>query len=211
MGWISSTSPSVARFSPAAANCGIPAITAAPIGMGVGYLVFTPAGLSFEDYFRMEGRPQPEQFLRFLMGLVPRGLHRRYLVDPTRINLAARKGPSTAAAVQLCAGVTAAAAVKLLLGRGGVKAAPWHHHFDAYLDRLVVTRLAVRPGRAGAARQTCPRAAHDRARCFPPLAGPDSGTGPAGAWTPSDRRDPQPRPLGAERRQRPAVALPDHR
>ena len=120
---------------------GIPAITAAPIGMGLGYLVFTPAGLSFEDYFRMEGRPPPEQFLRFLMGLVPRGLHRRYLVDPTRINLAARKGPSTAAAVQLCAGVTAAAAVKLLLGRGGVKAAPWHHHFDAYLDRLVVTRL----------------------------------------------------------------------
>ncbi len=121
---------------------GIPAITAAPIGLGVGYLMFTPSGMSFEQYFRFEGRSQPEQFLRFLMGMVPKGLHRRYLVDPARIDLAARKGPSTAAAVQLCAGVTAAAAVKLLLGRDGVKPAPWHHHFDAYLDRYVVTRLA---------------------------------------------------------------------
>lgn len=120
---------------------GIPAVTAAPIGMGVGYLIFTPEGMSFERYFGFEGRAPEEQFLRFLMGLVPRGLHRRYLIDPGRINLAARKGPSTAAAVQLCAGVTAAAAVKLLLGRGGVKAAPWHHQFDAYRDRLAVTRL----------------------------------------------------------------------
>ena len=120
---------------------GIPAITAAPIGTGVGYLAFTPRGMSFEDYFRMEGCAPEEQFLRFLMGLVPKGLHRKYLVDPARINLAARKGPSTAAAVQLCAGVTAAASLKLLLRRAEMKPAPWHHHFDAYLDRMVTTRL----------------------------------------------------------------------
>jgi molybdopterin/thiamine biosynthesis adenylyltransferase/nitroreductase len=119
----------------------VPAIMAAPIGLGTGYLVFTPDGMSLEKYFRFEGRTPEEQFLRFLIGLVPRGLHRRYLVDPGRINLAARKGPSTSASVQLCAGVTGAAAVKLLLGRGPVKAVPWHHHFDAYLDRLAVTRL----------------------------------------------------------------------
>ncbi len=120
---------------------GIPAITAAPIGTGTGYLVFHPKGMTFDQYFRMEGRPPEEQFLRFLIGLVPKGLHRRYLVDPRRINLAARKGPSTAAAVQLCAGVTATAALKLLLNRPGIKAAPWHHHFDAMLDRMAVTWL----------------------------------------------------------------------
>ena len=122
---------------------GIPAITAAPIGTGTGYLVFHPKGMTFDQYFRMEGRPPEEQFLRFLIGLVPKGLHRRYLVDPGRINLAARKGPSTAAAVQLCAGVTAAAALKLLLNRPGIKAAPWHHHFDAMLDRMAVTWLPL--------------------------------------------------------------------
>ncbi len=122
-------------------DLGIPAVTAAPIGMGTGYLVFTPRGMSFEDYFRFEGCTPEEQFLRFLMGLVPRGLHRAYLMDPTRINLAAHKGPSTAAAVQLCAGTTAAAAVKLLLGRPGVKPAPWHHQFDAYRDKMATSRL----------------------------------------------------------------------
>lgn len=120
---------------------GIPAITAAPIGMGVGYLVFTPHGMSFEQYFQFEGQPPEEQFLHFLMGLVPRGMHRAYLVDPARINLAARRGPSTSAAVALCAGVTGALAVRLLLDRGGVKSAPWHYHFDAYLGRFAITRL----------------------------------------------------------------------
>ena len=129
------------------AALGIPAITAAPIGMGVGYLIFEPRGMDFETYFRFEGQSENEQFLRFLLGLAPAGLHRPYLVDRTRVDLAGRKGPSTVAAIQLCAGVTAAAAVKLLLGRGGVKAAPWHHHFDAYRDRMVHSRL--RFGNAG--------------------------------------------------------------
>ena len=133
------------------AELGIPAITAAPIGMGVGCLIFDPRGMSFEEYFRFEGKPENERFLRFLVGLAPAGLHRPYLVDRTRVDLAARKGPSTVAAIQLCAGVTAAAAVKLLLGRGGVKAAPWHHHYDAYRDRLVLSRL--RFGNAGPLQQ----------------------------------------------------------
>ena len=35
---------------------GIPAVTAAPIGMGVVFLAFTPDAMSFEDYFRLENR-----------------------------------------------------------------------------------------------------------------------------------------------------------
>src|SRR5579875_3221974 len=62
------------------AELGIPAITAAPIGMGVGFLAFVPGGMTFEEYFRLEGHPLPEQYLRFLMGVAPRGLHRKYLV-----------------------------------------------------------------------------------------------------------------------------------
>jgi nitroreductase len=149
---------------------GIPAVTAAPIGMGVGYLVFAPDGMSFEDYFGFEGRSAEEQSLRFLIGLVPRGLHRAYLADPTRINLPARRGPSTAAAVQLCAGVVGAAAVKLLLGRPGVRAAPWHHHFDAYRDRMAITRLRFGlDGPAQRVKLRLARAAYARAaRAAPP-------------------------------------------
>ncbi len=121
---------------------GIPAITAAPIGMGTGFLVFQPGGMSFEQYFRLEGQSENEQYLRFLMGVAPRGLHRPYLVDPSRVDLANHRGPSTAAACQLCAGVVATEALKLLLKRGRVRAAPFHQHFDAYRGRLAVTRLA---------------------------------------------------------------------
>ena len=123
------------------AELGIPALTAAPIGMGVGFLAFVPGGMGFEEYFRLEGRPEEEQYLRFLMGLAPRGLHRSYLVDPARVDLAGRRGPSTAMACQLCAGVTGVAALKLLLGRGDVKPAPYHHHFDPYVGRYAVTKL----------------------------------------------------------------------
>jgi len=61
---------------------GIPALTAGPIGMGASLLAFVPSGMSFEQYFRMEGRPELQQYLRFLVGLVPKALHRPYLVDP---------------------------------------------------------------------------------------------------------------------------------
>lgn len=120
---------------------GIPAVTAAPIGMGAGVLAFMPHGMSFEEYFQLEGRPRDEQYLRFLLGVAPRGLHRAYLVDPSRVDIANHRGPSTGAACQLCAGAVAAMATRILLQRGGVQAAPVHHHFDAYLQTLATTRL----------------------------------------------------------------------
>ena len=126
---------------------GIPALTAAPIGMGVGFLAFMPGRMTFERYFRLDGQPEGEQYLRFLLGLAPAGLHRSYLADATRIDLGARRGPSTAAGVQLCAGATAATALKILLHRGRVAAAPSHYQFDAYRGRFAIRRL--RWGNAG--------------------------------------------------------------
>jgi molybdopterin/thiamine biosynthesis adenylyltransferase/nitroreductase len=123
------------------AELGIPAITAAPIGMGTGYLIFRPGGMSFERYFGLAGQNDREQYLRFLMGVAPRGLARAYLVDPSRVDLARQRGPSTAASCQLCAGVVAAEAIKILLGRGRVRWAPFHQHFDAYRGQLAVSWL----------------------------------------------------------------------
>lgn len=122
---------------------GIPAVTAAPLGMGAGLLVFLPGGMSFEEYFRLEGCDETEMALRFLIGLAPAGLHRPYLADPSRIDLANRRGPSTMIACTLCAGVAAAETVKLLLGRGPVRAAPWGLQFDAFRNRMATT---WRPG-----------------------------------------------------------------
>lgn len=120
---------------------GIPAMTAAPIGMGVGLLAFLPTGMSFEEYFRLEGHSEEEQYLRFLMGVAPRGLHRTYLVDPSRVDLANHRGPSTGAACLLCAGAVASVATRILLLRRGVEGAPVHHHYDAYRQKYAATRL----------------------------------------------------------------------
>ena len=123
------------------AERGIPAITAGPIGFGTSYIVFLPGRMTFEEYFRIEGLPKERQYARFLLGLTPKALHRGYLVDPSRLNLVEKRGPSSAAAVQLCAGVVGGEAVKILLGRGKVRAAPYYHQFDAFQGRFVCGRM----------------------------------------------------------------------
>lgn len=122
---------------------GIPAITAAPLGMGAALLVFMPGRMSFDDYFQLAGQPTAEQALRFLVGLAPSLLHGSYLADPSRVRFGDQAGPSTPMACELCAGIAATQALKLLLGRGRVRAAPHGLHFDAFRDRLAHT---WRPG-----------------------------------------------------------------
>ena len=118
---------------------GIPVVTAAPLGMGTALLVFGPGGMSFEDYFGFAGCDEMEMAVRFLVGLSPAMLQRGYVVDMSRVNLAEHRGPSSIAACQLCAGVAAVETFKLLLGRGGVKLAPWASQFDAYRLRYTHT------------------------------------------------------------------------
>jgi hypothetical protein len=123
----------------ACAEKGIPAITAAPLGMGTAFLAFMPGQMTFEEYFRMEGRPESEQLLRFLVGLSPAMLQLKYLAEKGRVNLDGHEGPSTAMACELCAGVAGVNALKMLLNRGNVIAAPWGLHFDAYRNRTKKT------------------------------------------------------------------------
>jgi molybdopterin/thiamine biosynthesis adenylyltransferase len=120
---------------------GIPAVTAAPLGMGAAWLCFMPGGMSFEDYFQWEGCSETEQARRFLLGLAPAGLHGRYLLDPSRIDLVGKKGPSTAMGCELCAGVAATEALKILLRRGRVYPAPYAQQFDAFANRFKRTWL----------------------------------------------------------------------
>ncbi len=127
----------------ACADKGIPTITAAPLGMGVSVLCFLPGQMSFEQYFCWEGQSEDEKLLRFLVGLSPTGLQMGYLADDTRLDLANHKGPSTPMACDFCAGVVGANALKILLKRGEIIAAPQAMHFDAYKNRFLIT---WRPG-----------------------------------------------------------------
>jgi molybdopterin/thiamine biosynthesis adenylyltransferase len=127
----------------ACARKAIPASTAAPLGMGAALLTFAPGRMTFEEYFRWNGCSEEEKAVRFLIGLSPAMLQRGYLVDRTAVSFSARQGPSTTMACELCAGLAATVALKILLGRGKVLFAPRGLHFDAYRNKLVRT---WRPG-----------------------------------------------------------------
>ena len=162
---------------------GIPAVTVAPLGMGAALMVFMPGQMSFEQYFGWGEADDYEKALRMAVGIAPGRLHMGYLVDPSRVSLSERRAPSTIMACQICAGVAGTEALKILLGRGRVLAAPHGVQFDAFTYRLTRTwrpgghrnplqRLALAVGRRMLARQQNPAAAlslppHARLTPFP--------------------------------------------
>ncbi|PHR83656.1 MAG: thiamine biosynthesis protein ThiF [Colwellia sp.] len=125
------------------AEKGIPATTAAPIGMGTAYLNFLPGKMTFEEYFGLEGFTENEQYLKFFIGLTPAALQKSYLVDPSKLDLANKKGPSTMMGCQLASGVAGSQVAKILLNRGDILNVPWGLHFDAYTNQFKKT---WRPG-----------------------------------------------------------------
>ncbi|MFP4080691.1 MAG: ThiF family adenylyltransferase [Ectothiorhodospira sp.] len=121
-------------------DMGIPAITAAPMGMGTSMLAFVPDGMSFEEYFRFDDvETFEEKLIQFVIGVSPSMIQRDYLVEKGSVNFFRKKLPSTAMAIDLAAGVACSNGLKLLLGRGDTLCAPRGLHFDAYRNRLVKT------------------------------------------------------------------------
>lgn len=118
---------------------GIPAITAAPMGMGTAFLAFGPTGMSFEEYFALDGYGFEDQVLKFIVGVSPSMSQRHYLVDRRSVDLFKKKVPSTAIGIDMAAGVACANAIKFLLGRGDVVVAPRGLHFDAFRNSLKKT------------------------------------------------------------------------
>jgi len=124
----------------------IPAVLSVPLGMGTCFLIFMPDEMSLEEWFRFDDADPAHWMANFLVGVAPAALHRVYLADDSTINLDSRDFPSTGLACELCAGVTAAQTVKILLGRGPIEAVPTYHQFDAY--RYVYKKGAIPGGNA---------------------------------------------------------------
>jgi molybdopterin/thiamine biosynthesis adenylyltransferase len=120
---------------------GLWAITAGPIGFSAAWLVFSPTGMSFDEYFDLnDSMDQADQLVAFLVGLTPRATQRAYL-DLTQVDPRTCKGPSAGLACHLCSGVVAAEVVKILLGRSPIRSAPYYFQFDAYRQKLCKGRL----------------------------------------------------------------------
>ncbi len=134
----------------------IPALTAAPLGMGTAFLAFLPhTGMDFKTYFDMRD-PSPaaiskalnkpatlymlhlehyiDNIIRFISGVAASAMQRHYLIDKTKVNFFTKDVPSLKVGIDMAAGVLCSNAVKILLHRGDVPAAPHGLHFDAYLN-----------------------------------------------------------------------------
>lgn len=118
---------------------GIPAITAAPTGMGTGVVIFSKDSMSFDAYFDYKNDDFETQVIKFIVGLTPKMLQKSYLAKKGTFDVSLRKAPSTPMGIDLAAGVACTNALKLLLGRGQVIYAPRGLHFDAYLNILKKT------------------------------------------------------------------------
>jgi molybdopterin/thiamine biosynthesis adenylyltransferase len=114
----------------------IPAITAAPMGMGTSVLIFMPGKMSFEEYFCLDGLPLEDQVIKFIIGVSPTMQQRKYLVDRGSVNFLKKKVPSTPMGIELAAGVACTNVLKILLGRGSIISAPRGMHFDAFNNKL---------------------------------------------------------------------------
>jgi len=116
----------------------IPATTVAPIGMGAALVNFLPGQMSFAEYFGFsQATTEYEKAILFVIGLSPSAVQRKYLVAPSHVNLKAHRVPSLPMSCEISAGVAGTEALKILLGRGGVKAAPHSFQFDAYYNRMI--------------------------------------------------------------------------
>ena len=125
-----------------ARSMGVPVITAGPLGFSSALLVFTPDGMGFDDYFDVGGNlPDESKYLRFAMGLAPRPTHIGYM-DLSRVDLKGGKGPSLNIACQLCSSLAATEAVRIILGRPGLKPAPHFLQFDPFTGVLRKGRLS---------------------------------------------------------------------
>lgn len=117
----------------------IPAITAAPVGMGSSLLIFGKQGMSYDEYFDLGSDDFETQVVKFVVGVSPSMMQKKYLVRKGTFDPHNKKAPSTPMGIDLAAGIACANALKILLGRGDVLYAPRGLHFDAYLNRMKKT------------------------------------------------------------------------
>ena len=109
---------------------GIHALTSAPVGFGATLHVFSPTGMSFDEYFDIhDGMSLPAQLIQFVLGLAPERAHRSYF-PPGAVDLEKRRAPSLAPGCLLASVLVATAITNLVVKKRPPKVAPHFSQFD---------------------------------------------------------------------------------
>lgn len=124
-----------------AASRGIYGITAGPVGYSAIWIVFEPNGMSFDRYFDMsDDMSELDKIVAFAVGVAPKATHASYM-DLNKLDTASRTAPSTSLACHIAGGAVGCEVVRILLGKGRIKPAPYYHQFDPFVDRFKHGRL----------------------------------------------------------------------
>jgi molybdopterin/thiamine biosynthesis adenylyltransferase len=116
-------------------------ITGGPVGFSGIWIVFDPQGLSFDRYFDFSDAMDPvDKLVAFVTGVAPKATQRSY-IDMSYVDFRSRTAPSCAAACHLAAGAIGCEAIKILLKKGSVRAAPYYQQFDAFKGQLATGYL----------------------------------------------------------------------
>ncbi|MEF8754672.1 MAG: ThiF family adenylyltransferase [Accumulibacter sp.] len=115
---------------------GIWVLTSPPLGFGYTLLIFSPQGMSFEDYFAFkEGMDEFELSVSLIAGIAPRPWLMEYQtkggLDP-----AGHRLPSVGAAPFMIAGVIATEVMNLLIRKQATLSVPDIIQYDALLRRF---------------------------------------------------------------------------
>ncbi|HSV43766.1 MAG TPA: ThiF family adenylyltransferase, partial [Candidatus Bathyarchaeia archaeon] len=115
---------------------GIYTITAGPLGFGSALLVFSPNGMSFDQYFDINDQMSYlKKVIAFAVGLAPSALHMNYInlgkVDPT-----AKSGPALISACALASALAVTEVIKIVTHRKKVAGAPHYVQFDPFLQKF---------------------------------------------------------------------------
>ena len=114
---------------------GIYALTSAPVGFGGTLHVFSPTGMTFDDYFDIRDEMNlAGQLIQFVLGLAPKRAHRSYF-PPGALDLEKHRAPSLAPGCLLAAVFVATEIVNLVAKRRPPKVAPHFSQFDPFAQK----------------------------------------------------------------------------
>lgn len=122
-------------------------VFAAPIGFSGTLHVFSPDGMSFDEYYAIDdAMPLYDKIVAFAIGLTPRGTHWRYM-DTSKVKLSDHAGPSISSACMISTGLLTTEVLTILLQRRPPQSAPRFVQFDPY--RQIYRRGRLRWGNRG--------------------------------------------------------------
>ncbi len=118
-----------------ARSFGLSVVLATQIGFTATLHVFSPGGMTFDDFFQIKGGMKYEdKMLSFLFGLTPGGLYKNYM-DAGYIDIQRKRIPALGITCQIASGMAATETISILLERKKIKSTPHYSNFNAYLTK----------------------------------------------------------------------------